>query len=163
MPDNLKIAIIAGGFALLGVVVSQVISIGLSVFDKRHKKNVLLRQKYEEMMFEFHASLRYVQEVQMCRTLDQLFEISSSPQAGKAYGLALLYFPELVDPLDRYSNSQIVFYDALVTVFNPKIPANAGAQGIVDGEYIQSIKLLSKYKEEVIDALIKNAVRYTRD
>ena len=53
MKPELITPIIAASAALGGVIISQAITILLSFFDKRHKKHILLRQKYEEMMFEF--------------------------------------------------------------------------------------------------------------
>lgn len=155
-------AVIAASAALAGVVISQTISILLSILEKRHKKHILLRQKYEEMMFQFQDSLRYVQDVHNCRTRDQLFQLSSSPQSGKAYGLALLYFPNLVEPLKKYSVAQVSFYTSVVTIFDKNIPANAGGQATVSAGHNRVIDALFKEKNLVMDALILNAKKYTK-
>ena len=162
MSQELQIAIIASSATILGVVISQAISIGLSIFDKKNKKHVLLRQKYEEMMFEFHDSLKYIQDVQTCETLEQLFEHSRSPQSGKSLGLALLYFPDLVEPLENYSHSQVSFYQSIISSFNPSIPHNAGAQAVVEGSYLAPMKELNNCKQVVMDALVLNAKKYTK-
>lgn len=57
MQKEIIVAIIAASSALAGVTISAVIALCLSYFDKRHKKQVLLREKYEEMMSCFSASL----------------------------------------------------------------------------------------------------------
>jgi len=162
MIEELKIPIIAATSALSGVVISQAISILLLFLDKRHKKHVLLRQKYEEMMFLFQSSLGYFQDVQNCKTFDQLYQLSNSPEAGKAYGLALLYFPCLVEPLNDYTVAQVSFYDSVITIFNKNIPANAGGQAVVSEGHKQVMESLFEQKNIVMDALISNAKKYTK-
>ena len=162
MSQEIQIALIAASAALAGVVISQAISIALSVFDKRHKKHILLRQKYEEMMFEFQNSLKYVQEVHNCETLPQLYQLSSSPQTGKAYGLAQLYFPSLVEPLSKYVVAQFSFYTSVITIFDKNIPINAGGQAMANNRHRQIVEGLLKEKGIVMDALILNAKKYTK-
>ncbi len=148
--------------ALSGVVIAQAFSILLSILDKRHKKHVLLRQKYEEMMFEFQNSLSYVQDVHTRKTLDQLSQLSSSPHSGKAYSLALLYFPNLVKPLNGYIAAQISFYTSVITIFDENIPTSAGGQAIMIEGHKQARENLFRKKEFVMDALISNAKKYIK-
>ena len=162
MSQELKIAIAAASIALSGVVISQAISILLSFFDRRHEKNILLRQKYEEMMFEFSDSVMFVQDVHNCKTRDQLLHLSVPPQTRKAYGLALLYFPNLVEPLNRYTLAQVSFYNSLLNLFDQNIPANAGGQASVNDAHKPIEDNLYKEKDHVMDALILNAKKYAK-
>lgn len=162
MSEEISPVIIGAVAALAGVLLSQVISISLSVFDKKHAKKVLLRQKYEEMMNEFQNSLLYVQDVHTCKTTDQLFQLSHSPQTGKAYSLALLYFPDLIEPLKQYSIAQVSFYNSVITIFNADIPVNAGGQAIRNEGHQHVTQSLFDEKNNVMDALISNAKKYTK-
>jgi hypothetical protein len=162
MESEMNTVFIAAASALSGVILSQVITVSLSVFDKRHQRQILLRQKYEELMFEFHNSLSYIQEVQLCRTLEQLCQRGLSPHTGRALVLAQLYFPDLVKPLENYSLSQLSFYNSITESFDPNIPANAGGQAIISGNYMSPIKEFEKQKQAVMSSLISNSNKYTK-
>lgn len=114
------------------------------------------------MMFEFQESLKYFQDVHTCKTLEQLYQLSSSPQTGKAYGLALLYFSNLVEPLKRYSLAQVSFYNSVITIFDKNIPANAGGQAMMNKSHKEVIENLFNEKNLVMDALVSNAKKYTK-
>jgi hypothetical protein len=114
------------------------------------------------MMFEFQNSLIYIQEVQNCTSRQQLFELSTSPHTGKACGLALLYFPNLVTPLNNYALAQVAFYNSIITKFNENIPANAGGQAMVHKDHKQIINNSFKAKNAVMEALIANAKKHTK-
>lgn len=157
-------AIIAASAALGGVIISQAISILLSFLDKRHKKHILLRQKYEEMMFHFQDSLAYYNQVGACKTLDQLLQQNQCIPANRAMGLALLYFPSLVPFLDTYLRNQIAYYDIVVSSYNENIPFSAGAQSRVHNK-IQSEEIEQKLfqsKNEIINELKANVKKYTK-
>lgn len=164
MQQEILIAIIAASSALAGVIISQGISMLLSFLDKRHKKHILLRQKYEEMMYHFQDSLIYYNQVATCRTLDQLLQLTHSIPANRAMGLALLYFPNFVSMFDTYLRNQISYYDLVVSSYNPSIPANAGAQARVHNKsQLETIENnLSQSKDKIIDELKANVKKYTK-
>ncbi len=162
MSPESTIAVIAAGSALAGVLLSQFISIGLSVFDKRHQKNILLRQKYEEMMFLFQDSLSYVQAVYNCDSFSQLCQLSSAPGTNKALGLASLYFPSLVEPLSMYSDSQLSFYHSVISLYDESKPANAGAQVVANSDHKKLLETLSNTQQLATDTIIQNAKKYTK-
>jgi len=162
MPEDTNPIFIGAAAALAGVLLSQIISIALSVFDKKHAKKVLLRQKYEELMNEFQNSISYIQDVHTCKTLDQLFQLSHSPHTGKAYGLALLYFPDIEEPLGQYGVSQVSFYNSVITIFNADIQVNAGGQAMMDKWHKQVMQSLFDKMNLVMDALVSNAQKYTK-
>lgn len=90
MKPEFSIAIIAASSALAGVIISQCVSLLISSLDKKHKKDILLRQKFEEMMFLFQDSLIYYGEVGGCRSLEDLLKQTHSVQAQKALGISML-------------------------------------------------------------------------
>ena len=128
MKDNILIATIAATSALSGVLISQAISILLSFFDRRHQKRILLRKKYEEMIFHFVDSLEGTTLLNLSPTLQQLHSQAVQLPCIKALSLCLLYFPDLVDDMNNYILSQRAYYNFVVDSFNEKNPFTAGGQ-----------------------------------
>lgn len=106
MNPTILTAIIAASSAIAGVLISQTITLLLSFFDKRHKKQILLRQKYEEMMFHLSDSLTWLQDLHCCKTRHELFAQAQSLPARKALSLCLLYFSDLADTANQYIFAQ---------------------------------------------------------
>jgi hypothetical protein len=82
MKQEILIAIVAASSALCGVIISQTISLLQSFLNKKHEKQKLLRQKYEEMMFHFSSSLQWIQQVNMCRTQQEIFALAQCPDSA---------------------------------------------------------------------------------
>ena len=164
MDTKILIAIITACAALSGVILSQAITLFISLLDKRHKKHILLRQKYEEMMFHFQDSLAYFPEVGNCKTREQLFSKSHSIPAQKAMGIALLYFPQIAPLIETYILNQIAYYNIIISSFNPDIPANAGGQAQVNcPDKIKKVTQdLFKSKNKIIESLQVNVKKYTK-
>lgn len=164
MNQQILIAIITASAVLSGIIISQAISILLSFLDKRHKMHILLRQKYEQMTFRFQDSLLYYTNLVTCKTRDQLLQQTHSIPAMRAAGLALLYFPKLVPFLDTYIRNCVAYYSLLVTVYDPNIPANAGAQARVHAkDEVEKIEtLLFQSKNAVLAAINENAKKYIK-
>lgn len=162
MSIEITTAIIAGVSALAGVIISQAISITLSFLDKRHQKQILLRQKYEQLMFEFQDSLSYFLAVQGCKSIEEIQEHAYSHSAGRAVSLAHLYFPSLAPVMADYQMSLISYYGSVVSVFNPHVPATAGAQLQMADKDMEVIKSFHESKTKTLDILISNAGNYTK-
>ena len=134
MNEDTFIAIIAASSVIAGVLISQAISLLLSFYDKKHKKQILLRQKYEEMMFHFSDSLSWIQSLHNSRTRSDIFALAQSPQARKALSLCLLYFSDLVQPANKYILAQTAYYSFVVGSFDENKPFTAGGQALVHPE-----------------------------
>lgn len=147
MKPEILTAIIAASAALGGVIISQAISIFLTFLDKRHKRQILLRQKYEEMMIHFSDSLSWIQDLHCCRTRHELFAQAQSPPARKALSLCLLYFPDLSSTANQYVLAQQSYYSFVVDSFDEKLPINAGGQS-----------LIHQQGKELADALFKSKI-----
>jgi len=128
--ENL-IAIIAASSALGGVIIAQTFSLLQSFLDKRHEKKKLLRQKYEEMMFHFSASLEWIQRLNSSITQEDVFALSQSSDARNSLSICLLYFPDLVDAANNYILSQQTYYESIVTSFKQELGFTAGGQALV--------------------------------
>ena len=117
MKQEILIVIIAASSALGSVIISQAFSLFQSFLGKRHEKQKLLRQKYEEMMFHFSASLEWIQHLNGSTTQAEFFALSQSTDARKALSICLLYFPDLVDTANNYILAQQSYYESTVTSF----------------------------------------------
>ena len=164
MKPEILTAIIAASAVLCGVIISQAISLLLSFLDKRHKKHILLRQKYEEMMFHFQDSLTYYNQVGACRTLDQLLQQNHCIPSNRAMGLALLYFQNLAPLFDIYLRNQISYYNLVISSYKQDIPASAGAQARVHNKpQLEEVERnLFQSKDKIINELKANVKKYTK-
>lgn len=162
MKPEYIIAIIAASSALTGVIISQAISIALSFFEKRHKKQILLRQKYEEMMNHFSESLTWIRDLHCCKTRDELFSQSQSIQARKALGLCLLYFPDLAETMNNYVFAQQEYYGFVVSTFNESLDVNAGGQTLVHQQGKELADNLTKKKIILENTIVNKVKKYIK-
>ena len=139
MISSTSIAIISAGSVLCGVIISQIFSLIIVFLNRKHHKNILLREKYEEMMFYFTDSLNWIQQLNNCITKGEIFSLAQSKDSRKALSLCLLYFPDLVDFVDKYMIAQSNYYNMVVGIFNESIPANAGGQAIFNNANYEKV------------------------
>jgi hypothetical protein len=155
MTQEINIAIIAASSAILGSVISQVTAFAISFFDKKHKKDVHLRQKYEEMMFFFSASLAWIPQVNSCTTPSQIASCAQSPDSRKALSLCLLYFPDLSESATGYVQAQEAYYISVADNYNKAVPASAGEQAFSNpshGKVVTSyFEKRNKFEKLIID------------
>lgn len=133
--DPYKIALISAGAALSGVIISQIASLLFALLDKRHKRHQHLRQKYEELMFYFTASLQWIVKIDNSTSQENVLSLSQSIDARKALSLCLLYFPELVDSANNYMMAQSQYYKSIVTHYDRSNEFTAGAQASVKDKH----------------------------
>lgn len=139
MNSTIDIALISAGAALCGVFISQISNLLFLLLNRKHQKNILLRDKYEEMMFHFTNSFNWLQQLNNCKTKDDIFSLAQSQDARKALTLCLLYFPNLVDSANTYILAQSLYYESVAKSFNGEISANAGGQAFMNNSNHQSI------------------------
>jgi hypothetical protein len=163
MQKEILVAIIAASSALAGVIISATIAMLLSFFDKKHKKQVLIREKYEEMMFHFSASLVWIQSLNGSTTQKEVFALSQSTDARKALSLCLLYFPALSSAANNYILAQQRYYASVVTSFREELAYTAGAQAMVkDKNYQAATDNLVNQKNILENLIVSSAPEYTR-
>ncbi len=163
MNSQIQIAIISAGAALSGVIISQIGSFIFSVFDKKHKKQILLRQKYEELMFYFSKSFTWMKELDNSTTMEMVLSLSQSSDARNVLSLSLLYFPELVDGANQYIKGQCIYYESIVKHFDSNTQAPAGAQAMVkDIHHDEAQKEFFDSKILFENLIVQNAIKYTK-
>ena len=101
MPDLAIGALIA----LLGVLIAQLVAMLQARLDRQNKREILLRTKYEELGQHFLASTDAPARLLKCKTHEEIEDAVQQLEAKQAQLLALIYFPPLRDPLQRYVSS----------------------------------------------------------
>ena len=96
-------------FALVGVALAQGIAMLQSWLDRKNKREVLLRTKYEELGQQFLASIEMPGRLLRCTTHEEIQGVLHQSAASQAQLLALIYFPPLREPIRRY----VVSYQSL--------------------------------------------------
>lgn len=164
MSQEIKIAIIAASSAILGAIISQATTLLISCIERKRQKNILLRQKYEEMMFHFSASLEWIRYLNGCTTQSEVFALAQSTDARKALSLCLLYFPILARPANDYILAQQVYYASIITSFKEDGSFTAGGQAILKNKVSHETaqKALFEKKENFENLIISNANEYTK-
>jgi hypothetical protein len=164
MKLEILIAIIAASSALCGVVISQAIALFQTFLNRKHEKQKLLRQKYEEMMFHFSASLEWLQRLNGSTTQSEVFSLAQSIDSCKARSLCLLYFPHLVEAANKYILAQQAYYTSIVTSFRKDIPVTAGGQALVHNKerHEQATNALFEKKNSFENLIVSTAKTYTK-
>ena len=160
MSQGIQIAIIAAGSATFGVIASQLTTHWVARLNRKHQNNIFLRGKYEEMMFHFSRSLLWVSEVNECKTRSQLSAYSTSLDSRNALSLCLLYFPELLIPINNYILSQTSYYNSIVTKYNESLSESAGTQAFVHESHKTIMGQLLKQKETFEQEAMSHAKKY---
>lgn len=160
MSQGLQIAIIAAASATLGVVASQITTYWIARLNRTHQNDIFLRGKYEEMMFHFSRSLLWVSEVNECKTRSQLSAYSTSLESRNALSLCLLYFPELLVPINNYIQSQVSYYGSIVTNYNESLSESAGPQAFMYQTHKVIMDQLLKEKDAFEQEAMSHAKKY---
>lgn len=160
--EKIIIAIIASSATIFGVLISQGITLFVAHRNRKHEREVLLRNKYEELMLHFSNSIEWVVQLHNSKSKEELFSRSQSIDARKALSLSLLYFPDLVDEINKYIISMQEYYGFAVTIFDQSIMHNAGAQVLVHQDGKKLLDHLLSSKNSLENLIVKKSEKYTR-
>ena len=164
MSPEIKIAIIASSSAILGALISQITTLAISWLDKRHRKQVLLRQKYEEMMICFSDSLEWIVYLNGSTSQESVFSLAQCQPARKALSLCLLYFrKDLGIAANDYILAQHSYYKVLIEVYDKKDKNTAGGQATSKNpNYNEALKNLFEKKDRFENLIISNSSKHTK-
>ena len=164
MTDKIWIAIISASSALIGVIVSQIFSLLQKNLDRKHEKNKLLCQKYEEMMLYFSDSFVWIQELNRSTTQAEVFSLAQSTSARKSLSLCQLYFHNLVIPANDYILAQQTYFESVIIVFDEKENLTAGGQAFAKNKAKVKIATDNLFKKKnVFETLIfKSSKNYLK-
>ncbi len=114
--------------ALGGAVVGGTLTQVTGWFDRRNKRQVLLRTKYEELGTHYLNSLQSFSKLYFCQTRAEVVEVAHQEDATKAQLLAMLYFPELVAPTNQLVAAFSDVYRCAGAIFDEKDKRTLGNQ-----------------------------------
>jgi hypothetical protein len=97
--------VIGALLALFGVLVAQLVAMLQAWLERQHKREILLRTKYEEFGQHFLASTEMPGRLLSCKDHEEMQGVLHQTAANQAQLLALIYFPPLRKPIERYISS----------------------------------------------------------
>lgn len=161
MDDKILISIASATAALCGVIVSQAATAILAWIDRRHKRRILLREKYEELCLSFLASFDLPQKLLAHEHKnDEVRSLVLQKDANHAHMLALLYFQELLPSLERYTQT---YSDLCVVCFglaDPSLQSSIGGQVCSAPEYITARDAHILARDSLREKIEKHASKY---
>ncbi|KXZ66833.1 hypothetical protein [Acinetobacter venetianus] len=92
MSDQIFIAAISAGGVLLGVALSQVITLLNARLTRKHEKQTVLREKYEKLADDLNTALS---RIPLFDTASQIDRLETIKLCRSVYSLSLVYFSEL--------------------------------------------------------------------
>lgn len=102
---SLSDAAVGAVIALSGVLLAQGVAMLQSWLDRRNKREILLRTKYEELGQHFLASIEMPGRLLRCTCHTEILEVTHQSAANHAQLLALIYFSPHRAPIERYIGS----------------------------------------------------------
>lgn len=158
---NTTALLIGGGLALAGTVVSQIFGLLSGWLDRRNKRRIVHRERFEELADCVAKTLLWFPKIGACRSISDIQAYGPPLESRRMICLAILYFPELKDAVTSYSNGLILYYHHVCDSFHPQIPASAGAQEAMSPDTAERNREVVVLRQSLDNALEKVAARYT--
>lgn len=160
--DGVYNTIVGGALVIIGAGVTGFVQWCLARRERAERRQRLYREKLEELCKaaldsedDFHSHMSLVD-------LQQLTEKRPLPAIQRAMALALIYFPELVEPCHLFMVTSIAHHNFVLRCFNPDDRAPAGGQAARHPGYQEVFGNLHEAKTMFWDAVKINAPRYTQ-
>ena len=162
MDTTVLVAIVSASSVLLGAAISQGSAMIQSRLDRKHKREILLRTKYEELGFHFLASTEMPGQLMKCTSHEEIQGALHQTEANQAQLLALIYFPPLREPIQRYVASYQHLCFAVAEIY---YKAEGGSVGGKVGNHPDYRAVSSAHiaeRENVATEIENHAPRYTK-
>lgn len=124
--------------ALGGVALAQCVAMFQSWLDRKNKREILLRTKYEELGSHFLDSFKLPQALLMCASDEEALTVTHQTDGNKVHMLALVYFPLLRQATGKYVESYSELCKTAISLYNSKDKGVLGAQIFNKPEYIKA-------------------------
>ena len=161
--SKLLIAAISASSAIFGAVLSQIVTVVRDWLDKKHQRNVLLRNKYEELAGLVTDSQEWVCGLS---TSSSLKDLRNKPpiNARKALILSYIYFPLLRKGSENYITECVNFQNVLIDNHEFKDGVDCGTQAVHKNEnaVTKSSSNLRESRQDLDDLIIKYASKYAK-
>lgn len=145
MSDQVFIAAISAGGVLLGVCLSQLITLLNGHLARKHERQILLRQKYEKMVDDFNLSLMKYGLIKKTSKMEEMLE--PLMLARNVYSICTIYFHKLQPYSTKYLSALIKYLNSI--------------KKLEETELEELSKELSKAKSDMEKAIGKNSIYYT--
>ena len=133
-----------------------------SWLDRRNKREILLRTKYEEMGFHFLESMRLTGALLTCGTHEETLAVTHQESTNKARMLSMVYFPEIRQPLELYSASYSALCLNAISLYNPSDKRALGMQVYAKPEYIAARETHIDARDYLQKQIEKFAPKYAK-
>lgn len=159
---TLIIAIVSASSAIAGAVISQLVTILRDYLDKRHKRNIFLREKYEELANLVTASQGWF--TGQIGAINML-ELRTPPvEARKAAVISHIYFPALRDACESYLDACINFQVTLIDSHEFYEGMDAGTQATHKNRkaFEKAVGHLQSCRQHLDEQIMEHAHEYVR-
>jgi len=109
MDDKLLLALVAASSAVGGVLLTQVFTILRERLEAKSANRTLVREKYEKLVESINESIIHRVKVMNIVCDEEFHKSLLNIPLQRAYTLSLVYFPELIGPLKKYTEAYTGF------------------------------------------------------
>lgn len=152
--------LVGGGLAIAGTVVSQVFGLLVGFLERRNKRRIVQRERFEELADCVAKTLEWFPKLSQCRSIAEFTNCQPPTDARRMVCLSILYFPELKIAVAEYSNGLARFYQWNVDWFNPKVPATIGAQSSMAPDAKEENHRIIVLRQKLDNAIEQAASKY---
>jgi hypothetical protein len=148
--------------ALGGVALAQGFAMLQSWIERKHKREVVLRTKYEELCLHFLDSMRLPGELLKCESHEETLEVVHQEDGNKMHMLALVYFPSLRPATSNYIQAYAELASTSIAIYNPSDGRVLGLQVSGAQQYIDARNKYLSARSVLQNAIERYAVEYAR-
>lgn len=130
--------VIGALLALGGVLIAQLVAMLQAWLDRKNKREIFLRTKYEELGLLVLDSMKLPEDLLKCSSHEETLAVVRQIHANKAHLLALVYFPLLRQATGQYIESYSALALAAISLYNPQDRRILGTQVSDKPGYIEA-------------------------
>jgi len=154
--------VIGALLVLSGVFLSQIVAMFQSWLDRKNKREILLRTKYEELGLLVLDSMTLTEDLMMAANRAATIKALGQVQANKSHLLALVYFPLLRQATGQYIESYAALAEAAISLYNPNDNRMLGTQVIDKPEFKKARDQHLAARKHLQDQIEFHAVTYAK-
>ena len=162
MDTTVLVAIVSASSVVLGIVISQGVAMFQSWLDRRNKREILLRTKYEELGQHFLTSIEMPGRLMACTSHEEIQGALHQAAASQAQLLALIYFPPLREPIQRYVVSYQNLCLVVAEIYYKKEGGSVGGNVGNHPDYQAARNAHVAERENVATQIENHALTYTK-
>ncbi|EGQ8527949.1 TPA: hypothetical protein NKA88_004593 [Vibrio parahaemolyticus] len=164
MDKTILVAVVSAISAVVGVLISQVSVLLKEHLSKKHLKQILLREKYEELADCIQAAMVASNQAAESTSISELMKFCINEPLRKAMSLSLIYFPEFKDAVGAFQNAYISHYDVMAKSYHREVNETVGTQAVFHNRkaYIETAERLVQTRHEIDLLVEKYAYKYAK-